>query len=317
MTETDNNSPAENEEAYAFDATASFAQQRLWFLDQLEPGSTAYNINFAIRLRGALNEQALQTALDCLVDRHETLRTTFETDDDIPIQVIAEERPIPFQYHDISGDESAELTRLANQPFDLRKGPLLSAHILRISSNEQILLLVIHHAIADAWSLQILYGELAAAYTAAAAGETAQLPELPIQYADFAEWQQDWLSGEQLQKQLDYWTRLLSNCPPKIALPTDRQRPRIQSSNGATLEIKTDSELTAQLKQLAQSGSTTLFNLALAVFDVLLHRYTGSDEIVVGTPIAGRKRPELRSAPLDISEALRSFVFSGERTAVV
>ena len=293
MTDAPDNDDSNDD--YAFDATASFAQQRLWFLDQLEPGSTAYNINFAIRLRGNLNEQALQAALDYLVQRHETLRTTFETDADVPIQVITEELSIPFNYHDLSSDEGAELTRLANEPFNLRKGPLLSPHIIRINASEQILLLVIHHAIADAWSLQILYSELATAYAAILAGKEPELPELPIQYADYAEWQQDWLSGDQLQTQLDYWGSLLGNCPPRLELPADRPRPRVQSSHGANVTTGIDAELTAQLKQLAQRSSTTLFNLALTVFDVLLHRYAATDEIVVGTPIAGRKRPELQN----------------------
>jgi hypothetical protein len=293
---TDNLTPASNED-YAFEATASFAQQRLWFLDQLEPGSAAYNINFAIRLKGELNQQALQQALDKLVERHESLRTTFDTDDDVPVQVITEQQQINFEVHQLSdaSTEKATLSELAARSFDLRKGPLLRPYIIKLDSNEHILLLVIHHAIADAWSLQILYGELSATYAAILNNADAALPELPIQYADYAEWQQDWLSGEQLQKQLDYWTNSLGNCAPKLDLPTDKPRPRIQSSKGANATLDIDSTLTTGLKSLAQESSTTLFNATLAIFELLLARHSGSDEIVVGTPIVGRKRPELQN----------------------
>jgi amino acid adenylation domain-containing protein len=297
MTDTNDNLTPESNEDYAFEATASFAQQRLWFLDQLEPGSAAYNINFAIRLTGELNQQALQQALDKLIERHESLRTTFDTDDDVPVQVITEQQQINFAVHQLSdaSTEEATLSELAARPFDLRKGPLLRPYILQLNNNEQILLLVIHHAIADAWSLQILYGELSATYAAILNNADAALPELPIQYADYAEWQQDWLSGEQLQKQLDYWSDSLGNCAPKLDLPTDKPRPRIQSSNGANATLDIDSTLTTGLKSLAQESSTTLFNAALAVFELLLARHSGSDEIVVGTPVVGRKRPELQN----------------------
>jgi amino acid adenylation domain-containing protein len=297
MTETDDKQMPVTGEDYAFEATASFAQQRLWFLDQLEPGSAAYNINFAIRLQGELNLTALQQALDALVARHESLRTTFDTADDVPVQVIAEQQQIPFEIHPVTDAtaERAKLNELAGHSFDLRKGPLLRPHIIQSGSNEQVLLLVIHHAIADAWSLQILYGELSTTYAAIVNGDQLELPDLEIQYADYAEWQQDWLSDDELQKQLDYWVGSLGNCAPTLNLPTDKPRPRTQTSNGANATLELDKELTAGLKSLAQNSSTTLFNLALAVFEVLLARYSGSEDIVVGTPVAGRKRPELQN----------------------
>ena len=295
----DNPTPAQDNDSYAFEATASFAQQRLWFLDQLEPGSTAYNINFAIRLKGTLNQAVLQDSLGMIVERHESLRTTFDTVDDVPVQVIAEQASTTFDAHILENSSEQALQellgKLSGQAFNLKKGPLLRAHLIKSGDQEHVLLLVMHHSIADAWSLQILYGELTTVYAAKVAGITPELPELPIQYADYAEWQQDWLSGEQLQKQLDYWSDVLGNCPARLELPTDRPRPRIQSSAGATCTHDIDATLTQGLKALAQTSSTTLFNTCLAVFDILLSRYAGTDEAVIGTPVAGRKRPELQN----------------------
>ncbi|MGI9290685.1 MAG: condensation domain-containing protein, partial [Gammaproteobacteria bacterium] len=264
MTEADD-MPLQADEYDAFEATASFAQQRLCFLDQLNPGSAAYNINFAIRLKGTLNREALQQALDRLVERHESLRTTFDTVDEEPIQVIREELIIPVEHHEVADAiaEKEKLTELSSRPFNLRKGPLLKPHIIQQAPDNQVLLLVIHHSVADAWSLQVLYGELSGVYSAIINNTEAQLPELPIQYADYAEWQQEWLSGEQLQKQLDYWSTKLGNCAPKLDLPADKPRPRVQSSNGANCSLALDRGLSVGRSSLAKRGSTTLFNAAL------------------------------------------------------
>jgi amino acid adenylation domain-containing protein len=302
MTESkDKNAATESAEQtgedYVFEAAASFAQQRLWFLDQLEPGSSVYNINFALELSGALNESALQTALDILVARHESLRTTFEKPEQQPLQVIAESASILLDSIDVSNETDARVTAkldaLIHVPFDLATGPLLRVHLLKRAEDLHVILFVIHHIIADAWSLDILYRELVIAYTGALAGNEPEFTDLPIQYADYAEWQLEWLSGAELNKQLSYWREQLADAPELLELPLDRPRSRAQTHNGANIEKTLNSQTAAALKQLAQSSSCTLFILYLAAFNVLLGRYAATDDIVVGTPIAGRKRTEL------------------------
>ena len=282
-------------EAGEFEAAASFAQQRLWFLDQLEPGSPVYNINMALRLRGNLDSSALQTAVNQLVARHETLRTSFDAVDEETIQVIAETPPrLSVNQLDCAAtDEQATLRALGTEPFDLARGPLLRVHLLRRDADEHVLLLVIHHIIADAWLLDVLYRELATLYGIACEGREPVLPELPVQYADYAEWQQEWLSGEQLDKQLRYWGEHLADAPELLELPLDRPRPRIQSHAGATLEQRVDAQLADALKQLAQQAGCTQFILYLAAFATLLSRWAATDDVVIGTPIAGRQRTEL------------------------
>ena len=292
---SDNNIDQEDGEAFVF--PASFGQRRLWFLDQLEPGSSAYNISMATRIGGALDTNALQAALNDLIARHETLRTCFDVEDDEPVQVVEETGSITLQIHDGSSlsDEAAEhlLKQLASQGFDLSSGPLLSAHLIQSSADNSILLLNIHHIIADAWSLGILYSELVALYEQHSGGDTATLSELDIQYGDFAEWQQEWLEGDDYKAQLGYWKDQLADAPPVLELPTDHPRPRVQTHNGAILSRSLPSTLAAELRKLAQSQSCTLFMVLLAAYDVLLSKYSGSDDIVVGTPIAGRSRREL------------------------
>ena len=282
---------------YVFEAAASFAQQRLWFLDQLEPGLSVYNINFALELSGALNVPALQTALDMLVARHESLRTTFEKPEQQPLQVIAETGRIALERIDATGDSDeslkSKLDQLIGVAFDLAKGPLLRVYLLERAEDKHVILFVIHHIIADAWSLDVLYRELVVAYQATVAGAAPALADLPIQYADYAEWQLEWLSGAELNKQLAYWRDQLADAPELLELPLDRPRPRVQTHNGANTERRIDPQIAASLKQLAQSSSCTLFILYLAAFNVLLGRYAGADDVVVGTPIAGRRRTEL------------------------
>jgi len=273
---------------------ASFGQQRLWFLDQLEPGSSAYNITFAVRLTGTLNETALQNSLNDLVARHETLRTTFATENDEPVQVIAGQADIRLRV--TTADEanlSHLLVQLSNQSFDLTNGPLLKVHLIRRSSDAAVLFFNIHHIVADAWSLGILYGELTQLYDQHCGGNAAALDELAIQYGDFAEWQQEWMRSEQVQEQLRYWQEQLTDAPTLLELPTDFARPRVQTHNGSTLSRTLSPGFAHGLRQLAQSQQCTLFILLLTAYNSLLSRYSGNTDIVVGTPIAGRSRREL------------------------
>ncbi|MDG1462420.1 MAG: condensation domain-containing protein, partial [Gammaproteobacteria bacterium] len=281
----------------AFVFPTSFGQRRLWFLDQLEPNSSAYNISFATRLIGNINTDALQAAIDDLVVRHETLRTSFDVEDDEPVQLVAEHGHISLQI--TRSDNLAEdavkhlLAQLANQSFNLRRGPLLTVHLIQLRDDESILFLNIHHIIADAWSLGVFYSELVNRYESHSTGNSEALAELQIQYGDFAEWQQEWMQGKEQQAQLNYWKECLSDAPPLLELPIDHPRPRLQTHNGATLTRQLDPALAASLRQLAQSEQCTLFVLFLAAYNVLLMRYSGSDDIVVGTPIAGRSKLEL------------------------
>lgn len=219
----------------------SFAQQRLWFLDQLEPGNPAYNIPLAVRMSGSLNLEVLQLALKTLVARHESLRTTFATVEGNPFQVIAadikvalpvtELRPLPEA--EIEAEVQSLATEESNRPFDLVQGPLVRTRLLRLSDDEHILLLVMHHIISDGWSVEVFLRELTVLYEAFLAGRPSPLPELPIQYVDFAVWQREWLQGEVLDQQLAYWKQQLAEAPPGLELPTDHPRPMVQSFRGA------------------------------------------------------------------------------------
>lgn len=280
-------------EQQAFEAVASFAQQRLWFLDQLEPGSPVYNISVAWRLRGPLDTAALQQALDVLVARHETLRTTFDQTDNVPVQVVADASQMTLETATLRSPLTDQLRQLARRPFDLGRGPLLRATLLRRDATEHILLLVIHHIIADAWSLDIIYRELAAAYAASVAGRACRFNELSVQYADYAEWQQDWLRGAELERQLGYWRKRLSDAPALLDLPTDKPRPRVQSHAGGNVQRPLPPHLAESLGRLARAQSCTLFHLYLAAFATLLSRWAATDDLVIGTPIAGRQRSEL------------------------
>ena len=278
----------------------SFAQQRVWFIDQLRPGDVAFNIPFAIRLRGALDAAALGGALSEIVRRHEALRTTFPAADGKPSQSVGEARPLRLEVRDLtrlSADErEAEAHRLAaeeaRRPFDLARGPLFRASLVRLSGDEHVLLVTMHHIVSDGWSISILVREVAALYAAYARGEESPLAELPIQYADYAAWQREWLSGDALERQLEYWRGLLRDAPAALELPAERSRPTRQTSAGARHSLFVGEELSAALRQLSRREGATLFMVLLAAFDVLLLRYTGQSDIVVGTPVAGRSRGE-------------------------
>ena len=282
-------------------APLSFAQQRLWFLDQLGQDSTAYNIPQAIRLSGPLNVEALQQSLGRMVARHESLRTTFTTVDGSPIQVIAENGSAAMPVIDLSelprAEREAEAPRLATEeaqrPFDLARGPLLRATLLRLDEEEHVLLMTMHHIVSDGWSMGVFFREVSALYEAYSTDSPSPLPELPIQYADFAIWQRQWLQGEELARQLSYWKQQLDDAPPVLELPTDRPRPPVQSYRGTCQSVMLPKPLTKALQALSRREGVTLFMTLLAAFKTLLYRYTGQEDIVVGSPTANRTRAEI------------------------
>ncbi|HEY0602499.1 MAG TPA: amino acid adenylation domain-containing protein [Herpetosiphonaceae bacterium] len=294
-------------------APVSFTQQRLWFLDQLVPDSPAYTICFAIRLEGQLDQAALLRSLNEIVRRHEALRTTFtQATDGQPLQVIAPALVLDVPIEDLTGllDESREeaiervIDAEARQPFDLVAGPLIRARLLRLSDQEHVFLLALHHIISDAWSVTIFIQELVSLYATfsgngAANGNGKQLAELAIQYADYAVWQRQSVRDEMLERHLDYWQRQLApngnRTPTVLELPIDYPRPPIQTFRGAMQRFSLPAELTQALRTLSRQEDATLFMTLLAAFQTLLYRYTGQQEILVGSPIAGRPRPELES----------------------
>jgi amino acid adenylation domain-containing protein/non-ribosomal peptide synthase protein (TIGR01720 family) len=278
----------------------SFAQARLWFLEQLEPGSSAYNIPAAVRLTGSLDVAVLEQSLNEIVGRHEVLRTTFGMVSGEPRQVIAPVLALTLRWVDLrdlpEAQQKIQVERLATeeaqQPFDLAKGPLLRATLLQLGEAEHVLLLTMHHIVSDGWSMGVLIRELAALYEAFSTGKPSPLPELPIQYADFAHWQRQWLQGEVLAAQLSYWQQQLTGAPALLELPTDRPRPGVQTFRGATQFLALPEPLSQKLKTLSQRSGVTLFMTLLAAFQTLLYRYTGQEDICIGSPIANRNRSE-------------------------
>ncbi|MDP6151442.1 MAG: amino acid adenylation domain-containing protein [Gammaproteobacteria bacterium] len=275
----------------------SFAQQRLWFLDQLEGVSSTYNVPLALALEGTLNIDALQATVDKLVARHESLRTGFATTQGVAVQLISDSLHVPVDVVDLKDasktEVQARLEELAQTPFDLSRDALLRVHVLQSGQNRQVLLLVMHHIVSDGWSLGILARELAALYAEHCGAIAAELADLPIQYADFAIWQRGWLAGEELRRQLGYWEEQLDDAPGLLQLPTDRPRQSVQTFNGAHINLTLSHELGDAIRELAGAEDVTLFMTLLAAFNTLLARYTGTDDIVVGTPIAGRNRTEI------------------------
>ncbi len=279
----------------------SFAQQRLWFLDQLEPNSPFYNIPVAVRLQGQLNLPVLEQTLNEIVRRHEVLRTTFALEEGLPVQRIQPELFLPLQVIDLSelpADERNPVAlRLAieeaEQPFDLARGPLLRVSLLRLAEEEHVALITMHHIVSDGWSMSVFVHEVAALYEAFASGAESPLQELPIQYADFAAWQHEWLQGEVLDEQLGYWRKQLGGELPTLELPTDKPHPAVQTYKGASQCVHLPVALSAAVKELSRRESVTPFMTLLAAFQTLLHRYTGQEDICVGTPVAGRNRAEV------------------------
>lgn len=279
---------------------ASFAQQRLWFLQQLAPENPFYNISAAIRFVGLLNVAALEQALNEIVRRHEILRTNFEMVAGELQQVVSANRLIVLSVVDLQTQPSDEREATAQEwaiaeaqrPFNLITDPLFQAALLQLEIDDHILVLNLHHILADGWSIGVLVRELGVLYPAFCQGHNAPLPELPIQYADFAHWQREWLHGEILETHLRYWRQQLADLPG-LNLPTDRSRPAVQTYRGATDDFAFSSHLTLQLERLSQQTGTTLFMTLLAAFQTLLSRYTGQTEIVVGSPISNRNQREL------------------------
>ncbi|RKG74500.1 non-ribosomal peptide synthetase, partial [Corallococcus terminator] len=279
----------------------SFAQQRLWFIDQMEPGSSLYNMPFSLTLLGALDEDALQGSLDALMARHESLRTTFRTEAGQPAQHIHTGTTVPLERVDLSRwdnpeERQQEAERLATaetrRPFDLAKGPVIRALLLKLATDEHVLVLHLHHIVSDGWSMGVLVRELTALYEALHAGRTPRLPALPVQYADFALWQRGWLQGEALEAQLDWWRRQLDGAPQALELPTDKPRPATSTQRGDTVPVHLPRRLTEQVEALAQREGATPFMVLLAAFQTVLHRYSGQDDVLVGSPIANRRHAE-------------------------
>jgi len=289
----------DQEDVYIF--PASFGQQRLWFLNQLEPVSSFYNIPLVGRIQGALSREVLGRAVNAIVERHEALRTTFATEAGQLLQVIASKAEISLSVIDLtemSDDERGTTAqRLAKSeaeaPFDLACGPLLRVGLIKLRQDEHLLLLTMHHICSDSWSIAVFLDELSVLYQALLAGKPSPLPALAVQYADWAHWQRELLAGDFLEKQLAYWRQQLADAPAVLALPTDRPRPPVQTFRGDSRTLELPARLRDQLAALSQRQGVTLFMTLLAAFQTLLHRYSGLDDIVVASPSANRTRSEM------------------------
>lgn len=286
---------SQTEEVFVF--PLSFAQQRLWLLHQLDPHSTAYNLSQAVRLKGALNPLLLEQSLNLVAQRHEALRTTFSVVDEQPVQVISPALPMPLTVIDLGHmsqvEQQSEVQRWARQPFDLTQGPLLRVKLLRLAPAEHVLLITMHHIISDGWSMNNLLREIFTAYQAFLNNNSPTLPRLPIQYADYAIWQREWLQGDTLKTQLDYWKRQLNGAAPLLDLTLDYPRPATQDFRGARQRLTIPENIVEGLKLLCRQEEATLFMVLLAAFKTLLYRYTGQTDLIIGTPIANRNRSEL------------------------
>ncbi len=279
----------------------SWAQQRIWFLWQWNRNSAAYNIPRAVRLRGSLDHSALQRTFDALVARHESLRTTFHHDGEQAVQRIHPPASLPLAVSDLRDIDTAQrdaavqslVDAEAQAPFDLEQGPLLRVRLLRLADDDHVLLVTMHHIVSDGWSMNVVIDEFALLYAGFVSGQPAQLPPLPIQYADYAAWQKQWLEAGELERQLRYWkSHLADDGTVVLELPTDRSRPAVPSHRGGAVSFSLDAELSAKLRTVARRAETTLFTVLLAAFQVLLYRYTGQRDLRVGVPVANRNRVE-------------------------
>jgi amino acid adenylation domain-containing protein len=279
----------------------SFAQERLWFLDQLEPGLAAYNLPEVLRVSGRLDIPALAASLREIVRRHEVLRTTLRAEDGVAVQVIAPDIGCDLPVVDLGGlpatDRESEVRRLAAEeaarPFDLAAGPVLRVRLLRLAPEAGVVLFNMHHVASDAWSIALFVSELGALYRAAIERQPSPLPQLAIQYADYAVWQRGWMVGEVLAEQLAHWRRQLAGAPLVLELPTDRPRPAAQTFRGAVRPFALPGPLAVALRGLGRSSGGTLFMVLLSAWSALLQRYTGQDDLLVGSPVAGRVRREI------------------------
>ncbi|MEM9004406.1 MAG: amino acid adenylation domain-containing protein [Cyanobacteria bacterium P01_F01_bin.86] len=279
----------------------SWAQERLWFIDRLEGEKATYNLPFTVRITGELDSYALQQALSEIVRRHEVTRTSFQTVDETPIQVIHPEATLSIDIVDLQDLDTREkensviqqAQREASTPFNLKKAPLIRCRLLQLEAREYVLLLTMHHIISDGWSMGVLIQEIYRLYPVFCANEPSPLAELPIQYADFALWQRQHLSGATLEAQLDYWKQQLEGAPELLQLPTDRPRPNRQTNCGKTQRFTLNAALTQKIKMLTQKSGTTLFMTLHAAFSALLYRYSSQSDILVGSPIANRNHSEI------------------------
>ncbi|MGA4149791.1 amino acid adenylation domain-containing protein, partial [Ralstonia nicotianae] len=278
----------------------SFAQQRLWFLAQMEGGREAYHIPVGLRLKGELDEDALRRSLDRIVARHEALRTRFEVREGAAVQRTAPaDVGLTLDWVDLSAEAVPEhqlglqAEAEARAPFDLEQGPLIRGRLVKLGEQEHVLLITMHHIVSDGWSQGVLARELGSLYEAYRSGGEDPLPALPIQYADYAVWQRRWLDGAELQRQGAYWEQALAGAPTLLSLPTDRARPAQQDYAGGSVEVVFDETLSADLKRLSQRHGTTLFMTVLAGWSALLSRLSGQEEVVVGSPVANRTRSEV------------------------
>ncbi|HEY0143904.1 MAG TPA: amino acid adenylation domain-containing protein, partial [Thermoanaerobaculia bacterium] len=306
----------------------SFVQERLWFIDQLQPGSAGYNVPLALTITGELNADHLDHAFNQIIARHEALRTVFPSEEGRPRQLILDAVDFQLERVDVSNEASLERDRRAREicetdaatPFDLARGPLLRGKLIRLAEREHILLLNMHHIVSDGWSLGILIRELGLIMDALAADGQPDLAPLPIQYADYSVWQREWLDdGGTLKQQLAYWQDKLAGLPDNLGLATDYPRPPVQTFAGATHAFTLDAELAGQLKELAQEQGGTLFMTLLGICNVLLHRYTGQNDICVGTPIANRQYAETEGliGMFANTLALRSRVDGGDTVSAL
>lgn len=278
----------------------SFSQQRLWFFYQLDPQSAAYNIPIAYRIDGALDVNAIGQAFTAVVHRHEALRTTFDDLDGKPVQVVQEPAAVDVEVTDLGDSDnnqetaiSEAIARETTRPFNLRRDVLVRAALLRLGPEEHILVVTLHHIAGDGWSTNVLTREIAAHYNALISGSSAEVTDLPVQYADYSSWQREWLVGDVLDRQLSHWRKELSGDRHHVELPTDRQRPATVSHQGAEISLSVPTTLTGQLRALSQEEGVTLYTTMLSAFNILVHRYSRLEEFVIGSPNANRNRAEI------------------------
>jgi acyl carrier protein len=282
------------------DLPLSYAQQRLWFIDQLEPGSITFNRPFGLRLTGELDRVALERSLDAMVKRHEVLRTTFPVRNGGPVQEIAVELKLQIKEIDLRAvaqeqrDEevSKHIGWEISQPFDLSRGLLLRACLMQLGDQEHVLLVTTHHVIGDMWSTGIIIREFGRLYEAHVSGKDPELPELKVQYADFAVWQRNWLQGEVLEQKISYWRKQLQGLPV-LELPADRPRPPVMDHNGANTRFAFPLEVAEKIRGLSRREGVTLFMTMMAAFKVMLSKYSGQNDLAIGTIIANRNRKEI------------------------
>jgi hypothetical protein len=279
----------------------SFGQERLWILDRLQPGSAAYIIPAALRVPGAIQVPALERAINEVARRHEVLRATIRNVDGVPVQEIRPQLHVPLAVIDLSDLAGAEreeraqhlVAEEAARPFDVATGPLLRSTLIRLSETDHVLIIAVHHIVSDAWSMAVLFRELFDIYECFALNLPSRLPDLPLQYADFAAWQREHVSGERMQRLIYYWRGKLAGAPPLLNLPTDRPRPDVQVAQGARQQFRLSPALSRKIAALGVANRTTPFMTLLAAFNCVLYAYTGQADLVVGTPIANRGHTEI------------------------